>query len=62
MTDRYDRAYATSHGYFWLPCPLCNRPFGGHEWGGDIPDPTRAPTGFKGICSRCTIRRSRYDH
>ncbi len=21
-------------GYFWLPCPLCGRMFGGHEQGG----------------------------
>jgi hypothetical protein len=26
------RAYAISHGYFWLPCPRCGRMFGGHEW------------------------------
>lgn len=19
-------------GYFWLPCPVCGRMFGGHEW------------------------------
>jgi len=27
-------------GYFWLPCPLCGRMFGGHEWhhrGQDVP-------------------------
>jgi hypothetical protein len=23
--------YATSMGYFWLPCPRCGRMFGGHE-------------------------------
>jgi hypothetical protein len=21
-------------GYFWLPCPLCGKEFGGHEWDG----------------------------
>lgn len=26
------RAYARALGYFWLPCPACGRPFGGHEW------------------------------
>lgn len=25
-------AAARSGGYFWLPCPLCKKPFGGHEW------------------------------
>lgn len=24
--------YAWIARYFWGPCPLCNRPFGGHEW------------------------------
>jgi len=19
-------------GYFWLPCPMCGKSFGGHEW------------------------------
>lgn len=25
------RAYAFLAGYFWLPCPMCGRKFGGHE-------------------------------
>jgi len=25
--------YALTHGYFWLPCPICGRKFGGHEEG-----------------------------
>ena len=24
--------YARAFGYFWLPCELCGRPYGGHEW------------------------------
>lgn len=24
--------YAAVLGYFWLPCPICGRNFGGHEW------------------------------
>jgi succinate dehydrogenase/fumarate reductase flavoprotein subunit len=24
--------YAFLNGYFWLPCPLCGRKFGGHEY------------------------------
>lgn len=33
---RFHQAYAASHGYFWMPCPLCDRPFGGHErWSPD---------------------------
>lgn len=23
-------------GYFWMPCPLCGRMFGGHEKGGTL--------------------------
>ena len=30
------RWYAETMGYFWLPCPVCGRMFGGHEWGGTI--------------------------
>lgn len=26
------KLYAKFFGYFWLPCPLCGRYFGGHEW------------------------------
>jgi len=26
-----NRLYAGLFGYFWLPCPICARPFGGHE-------------------------------
>lgn len=26
------RAWAFGLGYFWLPCPLCGRYSGGHEW------------------------------
>jgi hypothetical protein len=28
-----NRIYAWLFGYFWLPCPICRRYFGGHEWG-----------------------------
>lgn len=26
------KVYARMNGYFWLPCPICYRMFGGHEW------------------------------
>ena len=26
-----NRWYALLLGYFWLPCPICDEPFGGHE-------------------------------
>ena len=54
--------YATTFGYFWLPCPLCSRYFGGHQWRdidgkeSSIPDPDRLPlSGYcTGTCPACT--------
>lgn len=23
--------YAEIHGYYWLPCPICGKKYGGHE-------------------------------
>lgn len=52
--------YATTRGYFWLPCPLCGREFGGHEWRAadglvaSIPTPGGEPGEGTGICPRCT--------
>lgn len=54
----WHRRYATSHGYFWMPCVLCSEPFGGHEITDVIPDPTRAPNGGLMICPACTARRN----
>ena len=28
----FNKIYADFKGYFWLPCPLCGKHFGGHEW------------------------------
>ncbi|MES2950271.1 MAG: hypothetical protein V4858_17140 [Pseudomonadota bacterium] len=28
-----NRIYAWLFGFFWLPCPVCGREFGGHEAG-----------------------------
>ena len=30
-----NKLYAWLFGYFWLPCPVCGRDFGGHEAGFD---------------------------
>jgi len=27
----FNKLYAKLFGYFWLPCPICGRMFGGHE-------------------------------
>lgn len=56
---RWHERYAKGHGYFWIPCPLCDRPFGGHEGAGSVPDPTRGPTAGVTICSRCTRVRNK---
>jgi hypothetical protein len=57
------QAYAAARSYFWLPCPLCDRPFGGHEWRhvnglpSSVPDPTGEQSGYLayvGICPECT--------
>ncbi len=29
---RMNKIYAQTNGYFWLPCPICDQMFGGHEW------------------------------
>jgi hypothetical protein len=50
----FHRRYATSHGFFWLPCVLCERPFGGHEIHGSIPDPTGGEHSYIGVCPVCT--------
>ncbi|NKY58299.1 hypothetical protein [Nocardia flavorosea] len=49
--------HAKSHGYFWLPCPLCRRYYGGHEIVDSIPhedDSSSATT----ICPACSARRN----
>lgn len=32
ISRRLHQLYASLMGYFWLPCPVCGRCFGGHEW------------------------------
>ena len=63
---RVHQAYAFVTGFFWMPCPLCGQPFGGHEWRdidgqpASVPDPSQPPPGpyaaftSKGICPQCT--------
>lgn len=53
------RLKASMLGYFWLPCPLCGRMFGGHEWLPGAPGlpssiPSRRTGIVDGICPRCT--------
>jgi hypothetical protein len=55
------RWFAVRHGFFWSPCDLCGRPYGGHEYAGSIPDPTAEPAMlgrlYVGICAPCTKDR-----
>ncbi|HEY5989109.1 MAG TPA: hypothetical protein VIV12_22420 [Streptosporangiaceae bacterium] len=52
--------YAACGGYFWLPCPVCGREFGGHEARAvagkpyEVPDPRRGPMSGRLICPECT--------
>ena len=52
------RTFAKAHGFFWIPCPLCTREFGGHEIHDVIPDPLGGERWFVGICPFCTQDRN----
>lgn len=56
---RFHRRFAFLNGYYWLPCPLCGREYGGHEAGGYIANPGDDSESV--ICSECTRRRNRDD-
>ena len=47
-----NRIRAFLGGYFWLPCPLCDEMFGGHEWqtGNDL---YTSPVIGVGVCPDC---------
>lgn len=57
---KLNEAYAKMNGYFWLPCPLCSKMFGGHEWrdynglSSFIPHENGDPSMGQGICPDCT--------
>ena len=42
--------WAAWGGLFWLPCPICHRNFGGHEWSESLM--TSAFQG-EGVCPKC---------
>lgn len=48
----YNHLYALFNRYFWLPCPLCGKYFGGHEWksGNDI---YHGNGSGEGVCPDC---------
>lgn len=53
------RRFAHRSGLFYLPCPLCDKPYGGHQYGADIPDPCEGEGRYVGICPPCGRRRQR---
>jgi hypothetical protein len=56
--------YAFFMGYFWLPCPLCNRKFGGHEWTGGPNDHDSIMTSWSsgtGVCPNCHDAAGEYN-
>lgn len=56
----WHRLRAEIGGYFWLPCPLCGKEFGGHEWthGAGIHSiPLGSSYHSQGICPRCAKER-----
>lgn len=54
----FHHGFAAVGGYYWLPCPLCDRLHGGHESSESIPDPTCHEDTEMMICSECTRRRN----
>lgn len=44
-----NKIWAKIHGLFWLPCHLCNKDFGGHEWYGSDNNTNTA------ICPECVL-------
>lgn len=57
---RIEEKYAHANGFFWLPCPVCGEPFGGHEVDWDavhaFVDSQDAPGYGALICPRCVGR------
>jgi hypothetical protein len=57
---RFHHSYAVENGFFWLPCPLCGREFGGHETSKTVPDRTDAGLSHL-VCTPCA-RSLPYEH
>lgn len=56
---RKARRFALLHGFFWIPCPLCGKRFGGQEAAGSIPVDGR-PGIDQAICPECTATRQEW--
>ena len=50
------KAYANLMGYFWHPCPICGRMFGGHEIGHYVIERKRSSQWVqlgRSVCKNC---------
>ena len=56
----FNKIYAKLFGYFWLPCPRCDRMFGGHEAGNDVLWDTPKEKSGKICCSKCCSKCQGY--
>lgn len=55
-----NRLYAWLFGYFWLPCPICRRMFGGHEVKrGYIVSLMSSRSEGQVVCPRCKVEAIR---
>lgn len=50
------KIWAYLRGYFWLPCPMCGKMFGGHEIGGHLMENW---TDGQGVCRHCATEAER---
>ncbi len=48
------RLYAFTHGYYWVPCPMCGKHFGGHEEHGSLF--YGLARGGESVCRNCAAR------
>ena len=48
--------YALTHAYFWLPCPICGKNFGGHESKGML---MQGWNGGVSVCPKCAEEADR---
>ena len=57
------RLWASYSGYLWLPCPLCGKMFGGHEWEWDKPncDIMISWSHGQGVCPNCHEAAKEYN-
>ena len=44
------KLYADFFGYFWLPCPICGKFFGGHECRGSVQCELRSHSSHATCC------------